>query len=249
MLRSRVFPALLLIATMLLALPGCDEDKTDIVGSLGCEDCLTDGITGVALDDDGQPVVDAAIGLIYMLDGVELPGDWDTLKPSTQITFELGETDLVRLVIFDNAGMLVRTLVNETTPEIPDVIIWDSLDDDGQMVPVGLYIMHAEFADHTIIERVIFYYDHEIAAFLNKPNAVTDEDGSFRVPRNLIPVGAEIPIYEEDGTFLGLHEIMAEIMVVAVVEYEGTLYHLAEAITLAEDDPRITVNFEFPFPE
>ena len=238
---------IVLVGLMALALPACEEERRTVLGPEDYGDRDADGIVGLVLDDDEKPLAGVAIGLVYMLEDFELPGDWDAEKPLTTIRFELGDLDPVSIVILDNARAHVRTLVDETTEEIPDVIRWDFTDGEGNQVPVGLYIMRALFDDHTLIERVLFHYDYEIPAFVHKPNAVSDAEGRFRVPRNLIPVGAEIPIYSEDGDFLDLHKVLPEIMVIAVVEHEGVLHHLAEEVYLAEDEDRVEVGFVFPF--
>ena len=65
--------------------------------------------------------------------------------PSTNILFDLSETDDVTARIFNLSGRIKRTL-NSDIPFGPghNVLVWDGKDMDGKVVPSGLYIVTLE---------------------------------------------------------------------------------------------------------
>ena len=67
-------------------------------------------------------------------------------NPSTVIRFNLSEDSLVRLGIYDTAGRLLRTLVNEYRTAGRHTVIWDGLADDGRALASGVYFYRLETA-------------------------------------------------------------------------------------------------------
>jgi len=61
-------------------------------------------------------------------------------KPETRIVFELPSTQPVQLCIFDPAGRLMRTLVNDTLPAGIHASVWQADDTHGRRVPSGVYL-------------------------------------------------------------------------------------------------------------
>ena len=59
---------------------------------------------------------------------------------STTICFTTGYRSSVRLAIYDTAGRLVRTLVDETLPGGEHRVVWDGRDAQGRNAPSGTYI-------------------------------------------------------------------------------------------------------------
>jgi hypothetical protein len=70
---------------------------------------------------------------------------------STKLTFRIGKEGHVRLAVFDAAGRLVRSLVNEVLA--PDLYTeeWDGRDGNGRSLPSGTYFYHLNTA---VIEEV-----------------------------------------------------------------------------------------------
>lgn len=66
-------------------------------------------------------------------------------NPRTTIKFELPEAGSVRLSVFDVAGRLVRTLVDESMPLGSHEAIWDGKDASGREVGSGSYLVRLEF--------------------------------------------------------------------------------------------------------
>lgn len=63
----------------------------------------------------------------------------------TIINYNLTQpTAQVRIKIFDNKGRLVRTLLNNSPSGQSGSIIFDGLDDDGQVLRIGIYIIFLE---------------------------------------------------------------------------------------------------------
>ena len=60
-------------------------------------------------------------------------------NPQTSIKFDLPVRSHVTLQIFDVAGRLVRTLVDETREAASHVVVWDGTDDAGRPVSSGAY--------------------------------------------------------------------------------------------------------------
>lgn len=62
-------------------------------------------------------------------------------NPTTTINYELSEAGMVSLIIYDLKGALVKTLVEEYQEAQYHNIIWNGLNDNGQTVPSGRYIL------------------------------------------------------------------------------------------------------------
>ncbi|MFK7844566.1 MAG: gliding motility-associated C-terminal domain-containing protein [Rhodothermales bacterium] len=56
-------------------------------------------------------------------------------------------SDVTGIKVFDMNGRLVRTLVRSTITRQQEILFWDGLDDDGHLLPVGIYIIVAEVID------------------------------------------------------------------------------------------------------
>jgi flagellar hook assembly protein FlgD len=59
--------------------------------------------------------------------------------------FDLPEAGPVRLSVFDVAGRLVRTLVDDSMPEGSHEAVWDGGDSAGGAVGSGSYLARLEF--------------------------------------------------------------------------------------------------------
>jgi hypothetical protein len=71
--------------------------------------------------------------------------DNDGFEDFTIINYNLTQpTAQVRIKIFDNKGRLVRTLLNNAPSGQNGSVIFDGLDDDGQVLRIGIYIIFLE---------------------------------------------------------------------------------------------------------
>jgi hypothetical protein len=59
--------------------------------------------------------------------------------PRTTIAYDLPKPSRVRLMIYDVAGRVVRTLVNDDRPAGSLTAVWDGRDDAGRALPKGVY--------------------------------------------------------------------------------------------------------------
>ncbi len=74
----------------------------------------------------------------------------------TAISFELGKAGAGAIKVYDRAGRLVREVV-ESAVFAPgtNVVYWDGVDGDGQVVPSGLYTVAARFDGRTAVRTVV----------------------------------------------------------------------------------------------
>lgn len=71
--------------------------------------------------------------------------DNDGFEDFTIINYKLTQaTSQVRIKIFDNKGRLVRTLANNQASGSSGSVIFDGLDEDGQTLRIGIYIIFLE---------------------------------------------------------------------------------------------------------
>ncbi len=70
-----------------------------------------------------------------------LPNAPNPFNPATRLTFELAQPDDVRLEVYALDGRLVRTLVSRRLEAGAHSEAWDGLDDAGQAVAAGAYLV------------------------------------------------------------------------------------------------------------
>jgi hypothetical protein len=65
-------------------------------------------------------------------------------NPSTDISFEMGRADHARLNVYDLAGNLVRTLVDEQREAGHHTVTWNGRDSTGRTAATGVYLYRFE---------------------------------------------------------------------------------------------------------
>lgn len=90
-------------------------------------------------------------GLSYAMLRAVCPNPFN---PRTTITFELPAAGPVRLAVYDVAGRLVRTLVDESLPPGSHEAAWDGRDGAGHDVGSGSYLTRLEFGGRVEIARM-----------------------------------------------------------------------------------------------
>ena len=65
-------------------------------------------------------------------------------NPSTEISFEMGRADHARLNVYDLAGNLVRTLVDEQREAGLHTVTWNGRDNTGRLAATGVYLYRFE---------------------------------------------------------------------------------------------------------
>ncbi len=76
-------------------------------------------------------------------------------NPSTTIAFSIAEPGRVRLGIYDVAGRLVRTLVDERTSADHYIVEWDGYDNRGARVSSGVYFYRIVAGKHTQTRKMV----------------------------------------------------------------------------------------------
>ena len=212
MRRLPIPPVFLISMVLLVLVGGCSDDDPAQPQAQ-----TYPGILGVVVDSEGVPQESVSVGLIYDLPGVVSNRQHPLIitdpaeKPSTEISFEIPEPGNVRLWITDYAGDFVITLIDENFPAGNQAVMWQGLDEAGDPVPSGMYYYHLQIDDQEPVVHDLFLLFLDPADFLRSPNAVTDQDGVFRIPDTLIPVGATMTLVDESG------EIVDEITITDVI--------------------------------
>lgn len=76
-------------------------------------------------------------------------------RPRTTLRFAVPRPGHVRLSIFDVAGRLVRTLVNESRPAGQHSVSWEGRDEAGRSVASGVYLYRMEAGDFVATQRIV----------------------------------------------------------------------------------------------
>lgn len=204
---------------------------------------LDDGIVGIVTDAAGDPVAGAAVCLAFQ---IEFPDRF--AKPATRISFDLPEAGAVTVKILDRRGDHVRVLVDGDLPAGSYAVTWDTRDDSGRLVPNGLYdvVVEPEAGESTHIGLLLSARDLE--TFFERANAVSDDEGYYRIPRDLIPVGATVPASTgEDGGGDVLNLIVSEVLIVeAARNTVAGVTCKSLVVTLALNQDRLVVDITLP---
>lgn len=167
-----------------VTMAACSDDDDDAASDIA--------ISGRVLDAQGQPVAGAGILIDYTavpgLQAFALPYPIDTEPIPEVIPAAVGDSTCVD--VSDWCGNPVARLSCEGN----QVCAWDRYDNDGLVVPPGLYRLNPYDCESfdPYAERLIFVDHENIGSVLNdgtRPLAVTDADGRFAIPRCLIPLG------------------------------------------------------------
>jgi hypothetical protein len=77
-------------------------------------------------------------------------------NPVTTITFSVAEEGRAHLAVYDVAGKLVRTPVDENKPAgVLHEVTWDGLDDHGQSVATGVYFCRLTANGRSITKKMV----------------------------------------------------------------------------------------------
>ena len=75
-------------------------------------------------------------------------------NPATKLSFDIASSGHVRLKVYDTAGRLVATLVNEYCYAGNHDVIWDGRDNAGRMSSAGVYLYRLEAGGFVQTKRV-----------------------------------------------------------------------------------------------
>jgi len=71
------------------------------------------------------------------------------------VYYELNQTNLVKIKLYDLLGELVKELVNDDKPAGKYWIEWDGKDDSGRQCPAGVYIIQIQAGDLKDAKKII----------------------------------------------------------------------------------------------
>ena len=94
-------------------------------------------------------------------DGRALPNGWrlspaypNPFNPSTTVNYQVPQTGLVNLTVYDLRGDLVRILVHTVQPGGSHSISWNGVDDHGKAVASGVYIIELLGAQSSQVQKI-----------------------------------------------------------------------------------------------
>jgi hypothetical protein len=111
-------------------------------GSAFAAEQVHDAVTGVA---DPPPTMAFALR----------QNDPNPFNPRTTIRFEMKLPAHALLQVFDVAGRLVTTLVNEERSSGTQEVIWQGKDSNGKQVATGVYLYKLRTADFVETRRMV----------------------------------------------------------------------------------------------
>jgi hypothetical protein len=77
-------------------------------------------------------------------------------NPRTQIDFQLPQTGMVRVLVYNTAGQIVRTLADGTFTTGRHSLVWDARNDRGNSLPSGLYYYTMESQDFRAVKKLLY---------------------------------------------------------------------------------------------
>jgi hypothetical protein len=105
-----------------------------------------DGITGI----QDQEKMNSALKTFMILKTYPNPFNY-----STTIEYTVPEPGIVRIMIFDMNGKLIRILNNENQVSGKHQIIWEGTDNLGKLLPNGIYNCIVNFQNKVLSNKMI----------------------------------------------------------------------------------------------
>jgi len=141
------------------------EDMTEnnvTAATLGWTVLVTDGIDTVEADNAPFSItIDGANALSAYLEGL-IPDEFalhqnypNPFNPITTMRYDLPETDLVNITIYDMLGREVKTLINQTQDAGYRSVIWDATNDYGKPVSAGIYLYQIQVGEYISTKKMV----------------------------------------------------------------------------------------------
>ncbi|UCH83465.1 MAG: T9SS type A sorting domain-containing protein [Candidatus Latescibacterota bacterium] len=77
-------------------------------------------------------------------------------NPSTTIRYSLDDRQTVSIRVYDVAGRLIRTLINEERPAGVQKVVWHGRNDNGERVASGVYLFVMQTKDVKQVRKAVF---------------------------------------------------------------------------------------------
>ena len=130
--------------------------------TLGWTVLVTDGIDTVEADNAPFSItIDGANALSAYLEGL-IPDEFalhqnypNPFNPTTTMRYDLPETDLVNITIYDMLGREVKTLINQTQDAGYRSVIWDATNDYGKPVSAGIYLYQIHAGEYISTKKMV----------------------------------------------------------------------------------------------
>lgn len=124
-----------------------DHEIDAVVAFLGT---LSDGYVQTGRKDPGRPRQELADGAPTLLSVSPNP-----FNPSTRIDYTVNAPAAVRVGVYDVAGRLVRSLVDEDLPAGVHAATWDGRDVHGAPVASGIYFIRLDTGSATLVRKAV----------------------------------------------------------------------------------------------
>ncbi len=232
---NRIATLMLLLLTLtLLAAGGCDDDATtpDPDGT----------ISGLVVDDQGRPVVGAAILISYDTSEKATAGD----KAAFVFKFSLRTAAQVRIWISEGCHhQMIRTLADGIMSAGLHELVWDGDDAEGIRQVSGVYVVNLEVSGATETSEVLVnrktYAQYLTAEGLDR-FAETGEDGRFRIDQECLALGREVHAIAEDGS-VELITVSRRATVWAIHEDFGAASHGGPVVVDPSNGAFVAISF------
>jgi hypothetical protein len=108
-----------------------------------------------AVDNFGRPVKVTLVNKVIPTAFALHPNYPNPFNPTTNISFALPIDSKVSLKLYNVAGQLVRTLVNETMPAGNHTVTWDGSNSNGEKVASGIYFYKLNAGDFSKTMKMV----------------------------------------------------------------------------------------------
>jgi hypothetical protein len=183
-------------------------------------------LRGQVSDDAGRPVADAAVFLEYDVDMPDAGAPNDlAAKPATAIRFLMPVAAEATVWVSDFCETdTVRALVDGSLPAGEYTVIWDGRDDDGRLVPDGVYWLQVRTPTrHEATAALLLHlgYSEVTAATDVAALARTDDHGRYRLGQDCLPLGFTFAATDESGNLVGTVAVARHVRVWALHPNHG----------------------------
>lgn len=178
-------------------------------------------LRGQVRDDAGRLVADAGVFLEYDIDipDAGAPNDL-AAKPATAIRFLMPMAAEATVWVSDFCETdTVRALVDGSLPAGEYAVTWDGRDDDGRLVPDGVYWLQVRTPTHhesTAALLLHLGYSEVTAATAVATLACTDERGRYRLGQDCLALGLTFAGTDESGNLVGTVAVTRHVRVWAL---------------------------------
>ena len=76
-------------------------------------------------------------------------------NPVTTLRYDLPETGLVKITIYDMLGRQVKTLINQRQNAGYKSVIWDATNDFGKPVSAGIYLYQIQAGEYMQTKKMV----------------------------------------------------------------------------------------------